>query len=488
MSSLVKPLVHELKTEYSAMELFSLFRYRSYSFFLDSSMVHPRLGRYSFFGFDPFLVFQSNKDNIVILEEDTRHRFVGSPVNVLQEFLSRYRIEPQPSLPPFLGGAMGYFSYDFGRQLEPIPEIAIHDFQVPDCLFGFYDVVFAFDHLEHKSWIMSSGFPEISPIAREKRAWKRLTQALEMVGSLHKNPDGKILSHPSEYFLHTDRIKSNFTKEQYMATIETARDYIAAGDIYQVNLSQRFSTRWENSPWDLYLRLRHFNPAPYSAYFNGSDFSILSSSPERFLRISQNHIETRPIKGTRPRGKNPSEDNQFRNELLESTKDRAELTMIIDLERNDIGKVCEFGTVRVDPFPELESYATVWHLVGTVHGDLKESATHLDCLTACFPGGSITGAPKIRAMQIIEELEPHRRGIYTGAIGYFGFNGETDFNIAIRTMILKNQNLYFHSGGGIVTDSDPAMEYEETLHKARALFQAIKEIPELHSVIPLSQK
>ncbi|OHE81822.1 MAG: aminodeoxychorismate synthase, component I, partial [Verrucomicrobia bacterium GWF2_62_7] len=268
-------------------------------------------------------------------------------------------------------------------------------------------------------------------------------------------------------------LESNLTREDYERAVRRILDYIAAGDVYQVNFSQRFRVQTTAEPELLYHALRTANPAPFAAYLDCGAGQILSSSPERFLQIRGRHIQTRPIKGTRPRTGNEQADQKAGRELMMSAKDQAELLMITDLERNDLGRVCEFGSVHVPELVTLESYATVLHLVSTVEGRLADEVMAVDAIRACFPGGSITGAPKIRAMEIIDELEPSARGVYTGAIGYLGFNGVADFNIAIRTMVHENGVVHFHAGGGIVADSEPAMEYEETLHKARGMVQAL---------------
>jgi para-aminobenzoate synthetase component 1 len=269
---------------------------------------------------------------------------------------------------------------------------------------------------------------------------------------------------------------SNLTRDSYRATVLRAKQYIAAGDVYQVNLSQRFQCGVDASAPEVYHALRNSNPAPYGVYLDIGDAQILSTSPECFLNIRDRHVMTRPIKGTRARGATPEEDARIAVELLASPKDNAELVMITDLERNDLGRVCEFGSVRVSELVRVETYATVHHLVSTVEGILRGDVTHVDCVRACFPGGSITGAPKIRAMEIIDELEPHARGVYTGAIGFLGFNRLTHFNIAIRTVVYQNGRLTFHSGGGIVSDSEPDAEYDETLVKAGGILNAIEKL------------
>ncbi len=274
-------------------------------------------------------------------------------------------------------------------------------------------------------------------------------------------------------YLRAVGLKSNFSREGYCRAVEKSLEYIAAGDIYQVNISQRFSAELKTGIWELYRRLRHLNPAPFASFLRFPEVSVLSSSPERFLLVEGNRVETRPIKGTRPRGDTAAEDSALKQELINSAKDRAELLMIVDLERNDLGRVCQTGSVKVPELFCLETYATVYHLVSTVTGTLPAGKNVLDLLPAVFPGGSITGAPKIRAMEIIEELEPVRRGIYTGSLGYLDFSGRADLNIVIRTFVIKNNRVYFQVGGGIVADSQPELEYQETLDKARALLDAL---------------
>ena len=268
-------------------------------------------------------------------------------------------------------------------------------------------------------------------------------------------------------------LRANFSHEQYLEAVEAGREYIAAGDTFQVNLSQRFEAELPIPPYELYRHLRHINPAPFAAYLNFDEVTILSASPERFLKVKGDLVETRPMKGTRPRGSSPAEDEALARELQNSLKDRAENVMIVDLERNDLGRVCRFGTVKVRELWTLEKYATVFQLTSTVEGKLRQDKGRIDLLKACFPGGSITGAPKVRAMEIIDELEPTRRSIYTGSIGYLSFGGEMDLSIVIRTILIKDGKAYFQVGGGIVYDSDPEAEYQETLDKAKALFQAL---------------
>lgn len=462
------------KTEYVAAENVSdaLLR-ESYGFFLDSSSTDSGVGRYSFVGADPFLVFKSQGDFFKIEtppyggRTGAWARFRTNPFEVLRGLLEKYRLTDSFPI-PLVGGAVGFFSYDLGRFLEHLPDTAQNDLNLPDCALGFYDTVFIFDHLLKKGYIASTGMPETGNKAVE-RAKKRLAWAqayLDAAG--RKNGEAK----SGAELPQAATLKSNFSRDDYLKVIATAKEYIAAGDIYQVNLSQRFEKPMSEEPWSLYRRLRRMNPAPFAAFLNFPEVQVISSSPERFLKVTGRRVETRPIKGTRPRGQNREQDRAMAKALVQSAKDQAEHVMIVDLERNDIGRVCEVGSVSVPQLANLESFATVHHLVSTVTGILKTGADAISLLTASFPGGSITGAPKIRAMEIIEELEPTKRSIYTGAIGYLSFNGDMDVNIAIRTAMSAQGKLYFQVGGGIVSDSDPEAEYQETLDKGRALIEA----------------
>lgn len=461
-------IIEEGPLQGTVEDLFLPFSQDSGSFFLDSSLQGERYGRYSFFGVDPFLVFKSKGDDISIIEKGRVRKMKGNPFKILKQLMGEYTLPNLPDYPPFLGGAVGYLGYDMLHFVENVPRMAKDDIGIPDSYLGFYDVVVAVDHLMGKLFIISSGLPEKKGPARDLRAKERLDDLKLKMKLRH------ITSVDNSLFM-CDSLRSNFTPSEYKSSVMRAKQYISCGDIFQVNLSQRFvvDISGKYSPYSVYLRLRSVNPAPYAGFLNFGDVSVLSSSPERFLRISGNHVETRPIKGTRPRGKNREEDKVLARDLLQSEKDQAELVMIVDLERNDLGRVCSYGTVWVPEVCNLETYSTVFHLVGTVRGSLSPGVTHMDCLEACFPGGSITGAPKIRAMEIIDELEPTQRSVYTGCIGYLGFNKQTDLNIAIRIMILLNGKVYFQAGGGIVADSDPDAEYQETLDKAKALFESL---------------
>ena len=470
----VIPVIEEFSTSLSPIDLFESIHDKPFSFFLDSATGRERLGKYSFLGYDPFLMVKVSGNEIEVSQQGKTSRVSGDPFDLLKELLSPYALASLPDMPPFAGGVVGYFGYDLGRLIEVIPSIAADDIAIPDACLAFYDTVVIFDHGRDKVYISSTGFPEAREALRKKKAESKIKEWKKKLTSINRE---KIETRTGDENNTVPQLTSNFTRDQYIGAINQAKEYIAAGDIYQVNLSQRFVTEALIPPFPLYKRLRTINPAPFAGYLNFDGVRVLSSSPERFLRISGREVETRPIKGTRPRGRDAAEDQRLRAELLESKKDRAELLMIVDLERNDLGRVCEYGSVSVPDLTTLEQYPTVFHTVSTITGTLREECDHIDCLRACFPGGSITGAPKIRSMEIIEELEPTRRKIYTGSLGYIGFNGETDLNIVIRTMLITDRKIYFQAGGGIVADSDPEKEYEETLHKVSALFSALNQKP-----------
>lgn len=423
-------------------EIFKAISGCPYSFFLDSAAGGSRISRYSFMGSDPFLVFKSKGDRITLQwARGGTERLRSNPFLVLKDILKRYSTKTKNSAAPLTSGAVGYFGYDMKGFIEKLPDISRDDIKIPDCIVGFYNNILAYDNLTGRFY------------------GKDIGRAKEIAGTYS-------LKEPAT-------LRSNFTKEEYKRTVNRAKEYIRKGDIYQVNLSQRFESDLNMEPYELYLNLRGLSPAPFSSYLNFEDCIVISSSPERFLMKKGPYIETRPIKGTAPRSADPLMDEFNRTELTKSYKDRAEHIMIVDLERNDLGRICEYGSVKPSEFIALEKYSTVFHLVSTVSGRLKKGVDAVDCLLATFPGGSITGAPKIRSMEIIEELEPVKRGIYTGAIGYISFDGNMDTSIVIRTILVKDGKIYFQAGGGIVYDSDPEKEYFETLDKARGIMNAL---------------
>ncbi|MEX2120231.1 MAG: anthranilate synthase component I family protein [Pirellulales bacterium] len=463
------PLVEELAPAPEADEAFKRLAARPHCLFLDSARRDPLLGRYSFVAADPF--------DFVITSTEDREGF--EPLARAIAGLASCTVE---GLPPFQGGAAGLFSYDLGRQLERVPPPKIDEFQVPAMAVGLYDVVVAFDHLQERAWIISHGWPETDPQARRRRAERRLREMLdwlaEPVPAMPPRRATLPTIEPAQLAAQFPAgglpgLTSNFSREAYLGTIERAIEYIAAGDIFQVNLSQRLLYPAADDAVALYLRLRRRNPATFAGYFDLGDFQIASASPERFLQIRGRQVEARPIKGTRPRTASAEADLFAGDELQASPKDRAENVMIVDLLRNDLSRVCRADSVRVTQLCGLETYEYVQHLVSVVRGDLRDECGPLDALRAAFPGGSITGAPKPRAMQIIAELEPTARGPYCGALGYLGFDGALDASILIRTITAGRGWWQAPVGGGIVVRSLPQSEYDETWHKAEGLIRSL---------------
>ena len=471
------PLIEEIDTLLSPIAAFELlFEGKPFSFFLDSGMDPDRLGRYSFIGSSPFLVLSSRGSEIAITRGTEQSSMVGNPFDVVNNLMETYHLDCSSAPVPFLGGVVGYFSYDLCHFIERLPSTAVDDLQLPECCLGFYDLVVAFDNLESKTYIVSNGFPELRERERVEKAHRRLDEVKDSLANVLSS-GGEVPLMPVSSPTGPVTLKGGFTHQEYVNAVEKARQYIIAGDIFEVNLSQRFEADLPITPYELYRRLRQINPAPFASYLGFDKVAVVSASPERFIRLRGDQVETRPIKGTRPRGKTPEEDEALASELVNSVKDRAENIMIVDLERNDLGRVCCFGTVKVTELAILEVFPTVFHLTSTVEGRLREGKNGIDLLKATFPGGSITGAPKVRSMEIIDELEPTRRSVYTGNIGYLSFNGDLDLNIAIRTFIVKGSKAYFQAGGAVVYDSEPENEYEETLHKARALIDTLNMVP-----------
>ena len=434
----------------------------AHPFFLDSALKMPRIGRYSMLGSEPFLVMTSRGQDIQITKDGHTLTEDGNPFHTLRDLLATWTL-PRHTDVPFVGGAVGYLSYDLGHFIERLPCTTVDDIGLPELHMALHDTALVYDHHEERAWIVAAELDVSGRDPAEMRA-SRLMERL-----LASPPPSPSVTEENQ----SGEIRCNFTKEEYLRAVQRAKDYIAAGDIFQVNLSRRFETTLTLPPDELYLKLRAINPAPMAAYFAFDNCAVVSASPERFIKVRGRHAETRPIKGTRQRGADDVEDCALAEELLASEKDNAELAMIVDLERNDLGRVCSYGSVQVTEERVLESFPTVHHLVATVEGELHEGHDLVGLLRATFPGGSITGAPKIRSMEIIDELEPTRRSLYTGAIGYLGFDGSMDTNIVIRTFLIKGQKAYFQAGGGIVADSDLTGEYDETTHKARALLQAV---------------
>ncbi len=419
---------------------------------LDSGTEQTVSGRYDIMVAEPVqtLVTRNGISTITATDGEQRH-CSDDPFKLLREQLGPADATEMDGL-PFAGGAVGFFSYDLARIFEKLPEQASDDLALPEMAIGVYEWAVVCDRHEARAWLVSSRYDdETSP------HWQRLISLV----SRGRGECGKAMQARGP-------VKTNLSKRDYEEAFQRIQHYLREGDCYQVNFAQRFSVEVNGSVWEGYKRLRQRSAGPFSAYLNTPYAQILCTSPERFLRLEQGRVETRPIKGTRPRAIEPEQDRQLREELQNSEKDRAENLMIVDLLRNDLGKSCRMGTVRVPELFALESFATVHHLVSTITCEMDEGGDALSLLRGCFPGGSITGAPKIRAMEIIEELEPHRRGVYCGSIGYIGFDGRMDSNIVIRTAIHKNSRLYYSAGGGIVRDSLCGEEYQETFDKAAA--------------------
>jgi para-aminobenzoate synthetase component I len=466
-----RPIIEELDPALSAAAAFEVLKDDRYSYFLDSAMDPDKLGHFSFVGSSPVGVLKTRGREVSYTDERGSVRRQSDPFDALRSILTGFSLERDGNCPaPFIGGGVGYLSYDLGRHIESIPSSAADDLYLPECCLGFYDRGLVFDHQSGKGYAVSTGFPETNENARQDRAHIRL---LELKNRLGACGDHRPLATKGPAGVRSDSVQANFTRDRYLGAVERARQYIIDGDIFEVNLSQRFESRMEVPPYQLYQKLKRINPAPFASYLGFDDVQVVGASPERFLRKTGNRVETRPIKGTRRRGKSAEEDSRLGAELLSSAKDHAENMMIVDLERNDLGRVCRYGSVRVSELAILETYPTVFHLTSTIEGELSEGKDCVDLLKATFPGGSITGAPKVRAMEIIEELEPTRRSIYTGSVGYIGFDGEMELNIVIRTFLVKGDRAYFQAGGAVVYDSDPADEYQETLDKAKALFAAL---------------
>jgi para-aminobenzoate synthetase component 1 len=402
----------------------------------------------------------TNGEQTVIVDGMGERSSKNDPFELLKETLSPYRIAKTEL--PFEGGAIGYFAYDLARRVEHLPSVSLDAENMPQMVVGIYDWALVVDHQLRRTYLVSHGMNGETEVD-----WPSLCAIF----------DGPLMQATQADFKISSALQSNMDYTQYGAAFNRVKQYIHEGDCYQVNLAQRFSAHASGDAWTAYLALRDISPAPFMSYMNLGDaqssLQVLSASPERFLQVHGKHVETRPIKGTRPRSDNAVEDASNANDLQNSPKDRAENLMIVDLLRNDISKVCETGSVRADKLFALESFANVHHLVSTVTGKLAEDKTAIDLLRACFPGGSITGAPKFRAMEIIEELEPNRRGLYCGAIGYVGFDGNMDTNIAIRTAVYSDDEIRFYAGGGVVADSELAKEYRETLDKASSMLELI---------------
>ena len=514
----MRPLIQQIQTAHTPESLVERLHGARGIVLLRSASFDAISGRYSFVAANPFLTFKSWGSQCEFTQHATRNTRTqfGNPWHLLDGLMSRYELLDEVDLPFPLGGCFGYWGYELKNFTEPkLSRRAANDLELPDCHVGFYDSLVVFDHQLGKVCVISTGLN-----ADGSRTDARLIAGLQFwqgMLSLADEAKDHALPLPSPRQTGTtvraanvscgatnswraweatgiegegsnySSCTSNLSKQTFLTAVQRAQQYIRAGDIYQVNLSQRLTAAWASSGWDLFQRLAAMSPAPFSAYFDCGDFQVASSSPEQFLRMSGSHIVTRPIKGTRPRDNDPTRDAQLAYELQTSAKELAELVMITDLLRNDLGKVCEYGSVQVPELAKLEKFAQVQHLISTVEGRLRKDTSHFAALASTFPGGSITGAPKFRAMEIIDELESIARGPYCGCHGYLGFNRESQLSITIRTAVCKDGAAHFNVGAGIVADSVPEAEYEETLAKAAGFRAVLKlELPISLSPQPIS--
>ena len=442
------------------------------AFLLESIERGEQIGRYTFLGARPYLQVQARGDDVLLQRGRVREHRKGNVLPILKELLRQHRPAPFAELPRFTAGAVGYFAYDAVRQLEKIGEHAKDDLSLPDCVLMFFDRVLAFDHLRHQIHIIAT-----ADVSREspRKAYdsaladiamleKKLARGLR---STHWQNSGKARN--SKLKVHAGTSRSRFMK-----SVERAKEYIAAGDIFQVVLSQRLDFAPEVAPFDIYRALRTVNPSPYMYFLRMGDTHVLGSSPEMLVRVTGSKLEYRPIAGTHPRGRDEAEDSRLEKEMLADEKERAEHVMLVDLGRNDLGRVSEYGSVKVRDLMYVERYSHVMHIVSALEGKLRQGVDALDAFAACFPAGTLSGAPKVRAMQIIEELEPVRRGIYGGSVLNADFAGNLDSCIAIRTMLTQGKHAYLQAGAGIVADSDPAKEFQESMNKAKAVLRAVQ--------------
>lgn len=424
-----------------------------------------RGGRYSIAAFEPETIIKGKYNQLEIQNHNGIERLQGNPLHLLNEWMSQYKVDKIEGLPSFLGGAIGYISYDYARYIEKLPELAKDDLEIPDIYFFIVKEWFVFDHENETLWLLFLG--ENDHGIEEKLSLWEQRWLQETAKSTQSTPTE----------IDLKQLEVSMTEAEFKEAVLSIQQYISQGDVFQVNLAVRQSKPIEVEAFEVYEQLRSINPSPYMGYLQTPDFQIVSGSPELLVKKNGTEVSTRPIAGTRSRGKDHVEDIRLANELIESEKERAEHVMLVDLERNDLGRVCKYGTVEVDEFMVIEKYSHVMHIVSNVRGELADDKSSFDIIDAVFPGGTITGAPKVRTMEIIEELEPVRRGIYTGSLGWIDFSGDLELNIVIRTMLVKDGMAHVQAGAGIVIDSNPKHEYKESLKKAAALWKA-KEMAE----------
>lgn len=441
------------------------------AFILESVEGGEKIGRYTFVGARPYMVLRAHGRRLTLERGNKKQEMEGSVFQTLNGLLTEHRPATVPGLPPFTGGAVGFFAHDAVRQLEKLPERAKDDLKIPDATFMFFNRLLAFDHVRHEIYVI------VTADVREQPAKKAYEQALREIAHIEKQlaaPLSRKYLAPVKPKPGKPRVAVSTSKPNFLKTVKKIKEYIAAGDVFQAVISLRLELEPGIPPFDIYRALRRVNPSPYMYFLRMGDMTVLGSSPEMLVRVTGRKLEYRPIAGTRKRGKDEADDLRLEQELLRDEKERAEHVMLVDLGRNDVGRVSEFGSVSVPRLMFIERYSHVMHLVSAVQGTLRKDLTPMDALAACFPAGTLTGAPKVRAMEIIEELEPVRRGIYGGSVLYADFAGNLDSCIAIRTMLMKGKKAWVQAGAGIVADSVPESEYEECLNKAQALVRAVE--------------
>lgn len=440
----------------------------SYAFFLDSGKGPKEIANFSYMGRNTEIIFKGKKDEVEIISKKGVKKYKGNIVKELQNVIENKKIAKIKGLPKFSSGGVGYFSYEVAHLFEELPNLSYDDLELPEIFFLFTNELIVCDHSKELIYIIININKDSFSLGGYQEAKGKIKEIYNLLSCKDIKPYKK-----ADTFINEINFKSNFTKDNFEKVVKIAKKYIKEGDIFQVNLSQRFESKIYEHPLKIYEILRDINPSPFASYLSLGDLKIISSSPERLINVWKNKIQTRPIAGTRPRGKTVDEDSVLEEELILNAKERAEHIMLVDLERNDLGRICKYGSVFVDKLMILEKYSHVIHIVSNIVGELKKGVSLFDILKATFPGGTITGTPKIRSMEIIEELEPVKRGPYTGSIGCIGYNGYIDLNIVIRTIIIKDNTAYFQVGAGIVADSDPQCEYHETIHKAQALIKTL---------------
>lgn len=469
-----KRLLADMETP---IRLFQRYAERDRAFLLESVEGGVQWARYSFIGSDPFLMISGKKGSVYAETGGQKRELTGKPVEELKALLRSYRSPKQDDLPPFTGGAIGFFGYDLLQYYENLPAHALDDLKMDDIRFMFCDRIIVFDHVKQQILLVGNLHVEDGDTDETIRTkYRQLDHALEATAAelQEDGPREKLNRSSIPADIDLKEVRSNLTKEQFVDNVERAKDYIRAGDIFQVVLSQRFHIETEVAPLHVYRLLRTLNPSPYMYYLKMDEEIIVGTSPEALVKVDGDRVETRPIAGTRPRGHTEEADRELAAELLADEKERAEHLMLVDLGRNDLGRVSRFGTVKCDSFMEIERYSHVMHIVSNVSGRLDDNKDFFDAFLSCLPAGTVSGAPKLRAMEIIAELEREARGAYAGAIGYLGFNGNMDSCITIRTIVFRKGRAYVQAGAGIVWDSVPEKEYEETVNKAKGMLKAIR--------------